>query len=282
MKHFKFVSIALLVLCSVSLLAQDAGETVVEPKDKPERSAFQSTFLIDNPTGVLNTENSLQFDIQHRFGIVNSGNNDLLGLWGASNIRLGLSYSILDMLTVGFGTTKDYRLQDFNLKVGVFQQTRSGNIPVSLTFYGNAAIDAREASFFTQFIDRLSYFSQLIVMRRFNQAISLQIAPSFSHFNMVDSSTTPSNHIIAVEVGGKVNVTDDMAIIVDYNQPLGDFSDNPGLALGVEVSTGSHAFQVFVGNYNRILPQANYFLNENKLYEQQILIGFNINRLWNF
>ncbi|MBI2794522.1 MAG: hypothetical protein HYX66_07735 [Ignavibacteria bacterium] len=282
MKRFKVVSVTLLLFGSVCLFAQDADDAIVKTKDKPERSAFQSTFLIDNPTGVLNTANSLQFDIQHRFGIVNSGNNDLLGLWGASNIRLGLSYSFTDILTVGFGTTKDYRLQDFNLKVGVFQQTRSGSIPVSLTFYGNAAIDAREASFFTQFIDRLSYFSQLIVMRRFNQAISLQIAPSFSHFNMVDSSTTPSNHIIAVEVGGKVNVTDDMAIIADYNQPLGDFSNNPGLALGVEVSTGSHAFQVFVGNYNRILPQANYFLNENKLSKQQILIGFNINRLWNF
>lgn len=281
MKHLKVVSITLLVLGSVSLFAQDADETIVETTDKPERSAFQSTFLIDNVTGVLNSANSLQFDIQHRFGIVNSGNNDLYGLWGASNIRLGLSYSLTDLITVGFGTTKDYRLQDFNLKVGVIRQTRSGNIPVSLTFYGNAAIDARESSFFTQFIDRLSYFSQLIIMRRFNQDISFQIAPSFSHFNIVDKST-PSNNLFAVEVGGKVNVSDDMAIIVDYNQPLGDFSDNPGLALGVEVSTGSHAFQVFVGNYNRILPQANYFLNGNKLSEQQVLIGFNINRLWNF
>jgi hypothetical protein len=39
---------------------------------------------------------------------------------------------------------------------------------------------------------------------------------------------------------------------------------------------------VFVGNYNGIVPQKNYMLNSNKLSEKQFLIGFNINRLWNF
>ena len=51
----------------------------------------------------------------HRFGLV-TGDNDLVGFWGASNIRIGVAYSILDRVAVGFGTTKDYRLQDFNLK----------------------------------------------------------------------------------------------------------------------------------------------------------------------
>ncbi len=279
MKRFNTLSFILLLLLSTKLFAQEA-DSLAEKKDKPQRNAFQSAWLIDNVTGVLNPKKTLQFDIQHRFGLINSGNNDLAGFWGPSNIRLALAYSISDRITIGFGTTKDYRLQDFNIKVGLIRQTRSGKVPVSIAFYGNTAIDTRAASFFLKESNRFSYFSQLLIMRRFNQSISLQVAPSFAHYNLVDPSV--SNNVFALAVGGKANISDKTAIIIDYNQPFGDFSSNPGLALGIEMSTGSHAFQVFVGNYNRILPQANYFLNENKLSERQFLIGFNINRLWNF
>lgn len=279
MKRFNKFSFILLLVLSNNLFAQEA-DSLAEKKDKPQRNAFQSVWLIDNVTGVLNPKKTLQFDIQHRFGLINSGNNDLAGFWGPSNIRIALAYSVSDRITIGFGTTKDYRLQDFNIKVGLIRQTRSGKVPVSIAFYGNTAIDARSASFFPKESNRFSYFGQLLIMRRFNQAISLQVAPSFAHYNLVDPSV--SNNVFALAVGGKANISDKTAIIIDYNQPFGDFSNNPGLALGIEMSTGSHAFQVFVSNYNRILPQANYFLNENKLSERQLLIGFNINRLWNF
>ncbi|MBX2914512.1 MAG: hypothetical protein KF856_04460 [Cyclobacteriaceae bacterium] len=265
---------------SASVLAQEADTVLVPKTDKPERDAFGSPWLIDNPTGMISSKNTLVFDIQHRFGVIESGNKDLLGIWGPSNIRLGLSYAITDRITLGFGTTKNDRLQDFNLRVGLLRQTRSGRVPVSLTFYGNTAIDARESDFFPKSSNRLSYFSQLIVMRRFSRTVSLQVAPSFSHYNIVDESL--SNNQFAIALGGKVSISDKTAILFDYSQPLDQNSDNPGLAIGIEMSTSSHAFQVFVGNYNGIVPQKNYMLNPNKLSEKQFLIGFNINRLWNF
>jgi hypothetical protein len=279
MKRNHTLLFLLLLLLNVSLFAQGA-DSVIQKSDKPQRAAFQGAWLIDNVTGVLNPKKTLQFDIQHRFGVIKSGNKDLVGIWGPSNIRIALAYSISNNVTLGFGTTKDYRLQDLNIKVGLLRQTRSGKIPVSLTFYGNTTIDARESSFFPKSSDRFSYFSQLLIMRRFNQSISLQVAPSFSHYNMVGPSQ--SNNLFSVAVGGKANISETTAILIDYNQPLGEFSNNPGLALGIEMATSAHIFQVFVGNYNRIVPQANYFLNENKLSQKEFLIGFNINRLWNF
>ena len=279
MKFIKALYFAMFLMTQFTLFAQEP-DSVKSKKDKPERAAFQSAWLIDNVTGVVNTKGTLQFDIQHRFGLISSGNNDLGGLWGPSNIRLGVGYAFSDNISIGIGTTKDYRLQDLNIKVALLRQTRSGKVPFSLTFFGNTAVDTRESSYFNKSSDRFSYFSQLLIMRRFSRAISFQVAPSFAHMNIVYPLV--SNNVFAIAVGGKANISDKTAIIVDYNQPFGDFSDNPGLALGIEMSTGSHAFQVYVGNYNRILPQANYFLNENKLSSQQFLIGFNINRLWNF
>lgn len=261
-------------------LAQVADSLQTKKKDKPERAAFQSGWLIDNPTGLINSKGTFQFDIQHRFGVIESGNRDLLGMWGPSNIRLALSYAVSNRITLGFGTLKDSRMQDFNLKAGLLQQTRSGSVPVSLAYYGNIAIDARESEFFPKSSNRYSYFSQLIITRRFNRIVSMQIAPSYSHYNLV--SPELDNSQFAVALGGKVSISDKTAILIDYSQPLSQNTDNPGLSLGIEMSTGLHAFQVFVGNYNGILPQRNYILNENRLSEKQFLIGFNINRLWNF
>ena len=60
-----------------------ANNTIV--KEKPERAAFESAFLIDNPTNVLFNKNTLEVTMAHRFG--EFGNtNDLVGFWGASNI----------------------------------------------------------------------------------------------------------------------------------------------------------------------------------------------------
>ena len=279
MKHYTFLSFAL-VLSSLPAFAQEADTVAVQKTDKPEREAFQSTWLIDNPTGAVGSKGTLTFDIQHRFGVIESGNRDLLGMWGPSNIRLAISYSFTDRITLGFGTTKDTRLQDFNLKAALLRQTRSGSVPVSITFYGNTAIDARESEFFPESSNRLSYFAQVLIMRRFSRTFSLQIAPSFSHYNIVEESL--SNDQFAIAFGGKVSISDKTAILLDYSQPFGQNSDNPGLAVGIEMSTGSHAFQVFIGNYNGIVPQKNYLLNQNKLSEKEFLIGFNINRLWNF
>jgi hypothetical protein len=52
--------------------------------------------------------------------------------------------------------------------------------------------------------------------------------------------------------------------------------------LGIEVSTSTHAFQVFFAAAQGIVPQEVAFYNENNPYNGVILIGFNITRLWTF
>ncbi|MBT8273831.1 MAG: hypothetical protein KJO77_08495, partial [Bacteroidia bacterium] len=161
-------------LCIPFLLIAQTKETdsIV---DKPERPAFESSFIIDNPTNVLFNKNTLEVQMSHRFGLINGGTNDLAGFWAPSNIRIGLSYAILDRLTVGFGTTKFDRLQDFNWKVAIFRQTRSDRIPVSVSYYGNFTIDARTKESFDLIQHRYSYFNQIIIARRFSPNVSLQI-----------------------------------------------------------------------------------------------------------
>jgi hypothetical protein len=276
MKNLK-IFLAVLLMLPLMSMAQTKDKKAPK-KDKPERAAFQDSWLIDNPTNVVYKKGTLKFDMQHRFGALN-GKNDMVGFWAPANIRLGVSYSFLDYLTLGVGTTKDNRLVDFNAKVALLRQTRSDKIPVSVTYFGNAVIDSRSKDNFNLIQNRYSYFSQIIIARRFNSTLSLQVAPSYSHYNVVDAAM--KNDEISISFGGRVKISPQTAIIAEYNQPLTDqgaMKAKAGLSGGVEFSTGSHAFQIFITNYKGIIPQKNYMFNQNS----SALIGFNIMRTWNF
>jgi len=286
MKNFKIILIAFLILPACVFSQQKGKDSII---DKPQRPAFESSTIINNQTNVLYTKNTFEIQMSHRFGLINGGENDLAGFWAPSNIRIGLSYTILDRVTIGYGTTKFDRLQDFNLKVALLGQTRSDKIPVSITYFGNATINAKKKENFNLKQDRYSYFNQIIIARRFSPKFSLQIAPSISHYNLVE--TFMENDRIAVAVGGRYKISSNTSIMFDYSQPLTQWDDPdrpdvdfnlPGISLGVEFGTSGHAFQLFITNYNGIVPQKNYMFNQNDFFKGDVLIGFNITRKYNF
>ncbi len=226
--------------------------------------------------------------MQHRFGKIDE-KYSLAGIYGdGANIRIALSYAIHERVTIGFGTTKDYHLQDFNLKVGILRQTRSNKVPVSISYYGNFSMDAGKAQNFFVAQHRFSYFNQVVIARRFSPNISLQIAPSVSHFNLVGANM--ENDRIAIALGGRFKVSPQTSILFDYSQPITQFEDPdpdidlnlPGISLGVEFATSAHAFQLFITNQNGIVPQYNYMKTTNDFFDGGILIGFNITRIYNF
>ena len=283
MKNYIKILIVLLVLPFVAFAQEDNTKKDKKVKEKLERSAFESASLIDNATNVLFNKNSLEVQMGHRFGLVNGGTNDLAGFWAPSNIRIGLSYAIHERLTIGYGTTKFDRLQDFNYKVALLRQTRSNTMPVSVSFYGNFTMNARTKENFTYLQDRWSNFNQIIIARRFSPKLSLQVAPSVSHYNVVEN--TMRNDMIAVAFGGRYKISPGTAIIVDYTQPITKFlQDNPhpGISVGVEFATSAHAFQLFATNYNGLVAQKNIMFNQNDFLKGDILIGFNITRVYNF
>jgi hypothetical protein len=289
MKNYIILLFAFLML-PVLVVSQEMKKDSIQ--DKPERPAFESSTLINNPTNVLFNKNTLEVMMQHRFGTINGGTNDLAGIYGPANIRIGFSYAIHDRLTIGYGTTKLKSYQDFNWKVGILSQTRSNRIPVSISYYGNYTVDARakgKGRFPTKQA-RYSYFNQLIIAHRFGPKLSLQVAPSVSHYNLVENRMP--NDVVALALGGRYKISDQTSILVDYSHPFihhlndveFDIDPEPGLSLGLEFSTSAHAFQLFITNYNGIVPQENYMFNQKDFFKggTDFLIGFNITRNYNF
>lgn len=290
MKNYKILLFAFLIVPIMTFSQEKEKDSIVE---KPERPAFESSSLIDNQTNILFSKNTLEVMMQHRFGSIDE-DNSLLGIYGAnSNIRIAASYALLDWLTVGYGITKKNRMSDFSLKVGLLEQTRSGSMPLSVSYYGNAVIDGRSGSandgLFITKQDRYSYFHQLIIAKRFSSNFSLQLAPSYAHFNTVAYSL--DNDRFSIALGGRYKISPQTAIIFDYSQPLTTLNNdtstgldynNPGISIGAEFATSAHAFQIFITNYSGIVSQQNYMKNTNDFFNKGILIGFNITRNYNF
>ena len=266
----------LLALFSGNISAQDS--TAVTQDNRPVRSPFQTNVLIENQTVVSPLKGSLNLMIYHRFGSLENGIKDLFGIYGGANTRLGLEYGITDRIMVGIGTTQNYKLQDIEWKYAILRQTRSNSMPVSLSYYGNMVIEATEEENFGpeesyKFIHRLSYFTQLIVSRKFNDIFSLQVAPEMAFYNAVKDSL--SNFTLGIHFGGRAKVWGEKSIIVEYDQPLTGhdlFDPKPNIGMGFEFGTATHAFQIFVSQYQDIIYQRNLAYNENTKFQ----IGFNI------
>ncbi len=265
--------------CLIGLLTAPAV-MAQEEEDKPIFPPFNTDLLIDAQTTVTPGKGGLTMEIQHRFSQIKDI-SDIFGIYGSANTRLALTYGIFDKLMVGFGTTRDYKLQDLYWKYNIMTQTRSGRIPVSLSYFGNAVLDARGDENFGpeeeyRFIHRLSYLNQVIVSRAFGTRVSLLVAPTFVYQNAVPEGFRNAN--ASITAGGKFQVLGFHSIILEYNQPLlkADQDVYPNLAAGVEIGTSTHSFRVFVTNYNSIVMNRSIAFNQNNFFDGDIMFGFNI------
>lgn len=288
--------VVLLFVSASPLFAQDstaAVQPVLKPEVRLAKNTFESIWLIDNQTVMVPKKKTLEFIIQHRFGIVNNGYKDFYGLFAPSNIRLGLNFVPINKLSVGAGLTKERMQVDLNAKYAIFKQTENNRMPVSVSFFGNVGIDTRDKSNFRYSEHRYSYFSQLMVARKITSRFSAQVSGSFSWFNNIEGYVDSKGQIqkkmknghFAFEVMGRYKFSEKSAFIINYDQPLTQHPTNnphPNIAFGLETTTDSHAFQFFAGNYYSIVQQSNNFFNQRDYTKGQFLIGFNMTRLWAF
>jgi len=308
MKKYILIIILFSLVPAISFAQDAAGDsTVVKVKDKPVRSPFESGYLIDDQSTVIQNVHTLEAVIQHKFGTIQNGHSDMWGIFApGANIRLGLDYVLLKNFQIGFGLNNQNMSTDLNAKWTIMQQTRKNTFPLAIAIYGSVAIDGRnisafesgyvqvahnlpEANLFGQ-SDRLSYFSELIIGRKFNDMFSIQAGVSLTHFNAIDLASDHDK--VGLHFTGRIKVTPQGSLIFNFDTPLRikEISEqttwtNPpkqNLAFGYEVSTSTHTFQIFMSTSNSLMPQYTMMANQNDLTKQQFQIGFNITRLWGF
>lgn len=293
--HSLILSWALLSLFSTALFSQD--NTTPEPTKEYVKKTFENGVMINNQTVETPYAKTLDFMIQHRFGIIKN-RYDLFGIFAPANIRLGLTYGITKDLSVGGGAAKDKSLYDLEWKYIVLKQEKTGGMPVTLAYYGNmSSSDTRKSQLYNQDnelkpANRLTYFHELMIARKFNDKISVQLAPSYTHINFVRDSLM--NHdIFGLSFIGRYRFNVMSSVQLEFDYPLNPddikdatgattYNQKPNLSLGYEMSTGSHQFQVFITTANGIVGPQVIGYNQNDFTKKELLIGFNLTRQFDF
>lgn len=292
---FRFSGLLLLAcLLGTIVNAQDQTDATQQApkKPKPVKNTFESIWIIDNQTVEVPVKKSFEMDFMHRFGVVKNGYEDFYGMFAPANIRLGANYVPMNKLLIGVSLTKQNMTWEGYAKYQIFRQTPQ-QMPVSVTYYGDIAIDSRSADNFVNPSDRLMYFNQIIIARKISEKLSLQVSPSYTHVNVVDGyfyepgkykGVMKHDHF-SITTAGRFKLKESMAIIFNYDQPITKHPSNnpaPNIAAGLELNTSAHCFQFFMGNFSYITPSRNNYFNQNSYKDGEFLIGFNITRLWNY
>jgi len=250
-------------------------------------ATFKGTQLINSATNETPGEGVLQYVIAHRFG---SFNDDYLyNFFGLDNaqIRMQLDYGMTDKLNVGIGRSSFLKVADGFIKYKLLQQqTGAKNVPVSLTL--NSSINYRNARYtdgvqhYTS--DRISYLHQAIIARKWNRKLSTLVSPSIVHFNLVPTAQDP-NTTAHLTLGGRYKITNRMALtgegtlMSNREFSSGERYTTP-FALGVDIETGGHVFQLHISNTRAMNGPFWMARNPYSASNGGLFLGFNISRVF--
>ena len=98
---------------------------------------------------------------------------------------------------VGIGRTSYQKQLDGFVKYKLLEQKSSG-MPVSVAVVAAGMIRtddyAASLPYKPNFTDRMAYTMQLLVARKFTEGLSLQLMPTFTHYNIVPTATEPQRY----------------------------------------------------------------------------------------
>ncbi|GGA99941.1 DUF5777 family beta-barrel protein [Puia dinghuensis] len=246
---------------------------------------FKATHLINEQTIESPAQGNLNFVIQHRFGQLNSGSYNFFGLDNAT-LRLGLDYGITDDLSVGVGRSSYLKTYDGFLKYKLIKQTEGPGMPVSadiIATISNYTQDDLTKPYLNARY-RTAYAVELPIARKVTRDLSLQVTPTYLHYNLVPT-VADKNDVFAVGLGGRMKFTRRMSIDAEYdivpkNQVVSTVVHN-SFSLGWDIETGGHVFQLVFSNSQSMVPTQFITQTPGTWGKGDIFFGFNISRNFN-
>jgi len=280
------VLVITLIITTLQTYAQDLSD-ILESKTLPAKnyvtSTFKGTRILNGHSVENRKKGTLEFMISHRFGRVNLGVEELFGL-DQSNIRFAFEYGVIDDLTIGVGRSSFDKTYDSFFKYKILKQSKGKQaFPFSASLFGSVAYktlkDFAPANEPT-FNQKLSYVSQILIARKFNSAFSFQITPTYIHRNSVRINQDPHN-IFAVGFGTRIKINNRVSINGEYFYAIDELQSiktKNSLALGVDIETGGHVFQIILSNAITMIEKSFITETTDDFFEGDIHLGFNISR----
>ncbi len=289
----KYLFIALIIIGSANILK--AQDDLMNMLDEGTEATTDYTIATFKATRIMNghsiermKKKQLDFRIHHRFGQLNSGSYEFWGL-DQANIHLGLEYGINDWLMVGIGRGNYQKTIDGFAKFSLLRQsTGKKNMPVSVSVFSSIAKDGLKHEALGQeyyFSNRLAYTFQVLVARKFNDWLSVQLTPSFVHYNLVETELDPNN-LPAMGIGGRVKLTKRVSFNAEYFYVIKPYANRKNydktnsFSAGFDIETGGHVFQIVLTNSVAMIEKGFIGENTGKWNNGGIHLGFNISRVF--
>lgn len=297
MSQLRFLFVLFLLGISYSSATAQDGDLLSllgEEKTTDYATASFKTNRVINGHSIENTAAGvLDVKISHRFSPVRQGPYDLFGLDGAT-IRIGADYGVTDRLMVGIGRNSFEKVIDGFAKYKILRQsTGKRNMPVTLCYLVDAQIKTEAFSDKerdNKFTSRLYYTHQVLIGRKFNERLSLQLMPTLIHRNLT-VSPKDKNDVFSIGAAGRIKLTKRVALNAEYyyvpeGQLVNAYANS--LSIGFDIETGGHVFQFHFTNsrdmtYKGFITETSedwfYKGTDGKLMSG-IRFGFNISRVF--
>ncbi|MEN9686648.1 MAG: hypothetical protein RLZZ28_2434 [Bacteroidota bacterium] len=271
------------------IFSQEEDLLKLAGEDKPQKeivtNAFKSPRIINGHSMEFLSPGTMDFRILHRFGPVNQGANNLFGLDQAS-MRIGFDFGLSRNIMFGFGrSTYKKELDGFLKFAPVRQKTGKGRFPFTIAFVTGMTMNTLPFADLTiqnYTSSRLAYYFQSIIGRKFSEAITLQLAPTMVHNNLVPFDKQP-NDVYAVGFGGRVKFSKRMAFTWDYFYLVNGLTESvnyPPLSVGIDIETGGHVFQLHFSNSAGMNERAFITETTGDWSKGEIRFGFNLSRVF--
>ena len=280
----KKIPLVFLILSSFLVKAQDDLLSLLEVDIDPMyiSSTFKGKKVVNGQSVEILSKGVLQFQIQHRFGTLNSGFYNLFGL-DNSQIRLGFDYGIKDWMSIGIGRSSALKTIDASAKLKLKRQSK-GSKEFPFTLVTNSAIyvkqyrwgETKEETF--ELSNQLSFAHQILIARKINRDLSVQLSPTLVHYNLVNYAE--KNDRISLGFGARQKLTNRISVNAEYFMQINGKINNDVLSFGFDIETGGHVFQLHLSNSPAMIESS--FIHETKGDWEQgdIYFGFNISRVF--
>ena len=282
--------VVLWLLLATAAYGQDDLMKMLEEETRTEETdfvtaTFKTTRLINGHSIENVAGGVLDFRISHRFGFVNSGAYEFFGL-DQAYMRLGLDYGLGKRWMIGVGRSNFQKQLDGFTKYKLLQQSSGTRVmPVTVSLMSSMVYktekfsDPSRENYATS---KMYYAHQVLIGRKFSESVSLQLMPTLVHYNLVPGTSIP-NDLLSIGAGGRVKITKRVSLNAEYYYRLPENrlpDTHNSLALGFDIETGGHVFQLHFTNSTGMTEQT--FINETSgdFFNGDIHFGFNISRVF--
>jgi hypothetical protein len=252
-------------------------------------SAFKDLKVVNFESTKLVAKNDFTLVVSHRFGSIKDGFETFFGLDDAVT-RLNFVYGISNGINIGVSRTSFNKTYQASIKYRLLRQVKNG-FPFTIVGFNEVLINTgldKDNLPLLEFEHRLSYTGQLLISRKINTNLSVELAPTFFHENLTSSIYDndvkvgdQDNSQFALGLGGRYKISKRWSINADYGWHLNRDENSPfknPLSIGFDLETGGHVFQMHFTssqgmNTNAFLGQATGDWTDGNIY-----FGFNLSR----